>query len=133
MRLTLDDIKRSACANRNPHLFEEKEKTKPKYGNKKVEIDGIIFDSKKEGHRYRELKLQQQAGLIKDLRWQVEFELKVNEKKICKYKADFTYTVVETNECVVEDVKSPATRKIRTYIHKKELMKAIHKIEIREV
>ena len=38
---------------------------KSKYHNKKVIIDGIKFDSKKEANRYQELKLMQRAGKIK--------------------------------------------------------------------
>ena len=46
-----------------------------KYHNRKVEIDGIKFDSTKEGERYLELKLLLKAGKIRDLQMQVEFEL----------------------------------------------------------
>ena len=35
-----------------------------KYHNRKVAIDGILFDSKKEAGRYQELLLLQQAGEI---------------------------------------------------------------------
>lgn len=46
-----------------------------KYNAKKVEIDGITFDSKKEAARYCDLKLMQRAGEIRDLQLQVEYEL----------------------------------------------------------
>ena len=41
---------------------------KSKYGNKKYEVDGIKFDSKREANRYRELKVFEKAKLIKDLK-----------------------------------------------------------------
>ena len=50
-------------------------KHKSKYGAKKVEIDGIIFDSKKEGRRYQELKMLQKAGEISNLQRQVKYIL----------------------------------------------------------
>ena len=46
-----------------------------KYGNKKVIVDGITFDSRREARRYRELKLLERAGQIQNLELQKEFEL----------------------------------------------------------
>jgi dsDNA-binding SOS-regulon protein len=41
-----------------------------KYLNKKTEIDGITFASKKEAKRYSELKLLEKAKKIEDLQLQ---------------------------------------------------------------
>lgn len=130
--ITLNDIKNSACAKRNPHLFTEPEKKKSKYGNKKTEVDGIKFDSKKEAKRYGELNVLLKAGEIGLLERQVVFELKIGDKTVCKYIADFVYTK-KTGERIVEDVKSEATRKLRLYLLKKKLMKELLGIEIKEV
>ena len=46
-----------------------------KYKNKKVTIDGYVFDSKKEAKRYTELKLLERSGKISNLNLQVEYEL----------------------------------------------------------
>ena len=46
-----------------------------KYFNKKVMVDGIKFDSKKEANRYEQLKILKQSGLIKDLELQPVFVL----------------------------------------------------------
>lgn len=46
-----------------------------KLGNRKVTVDGIEFDSKKEAQRYYELKLLQRAGVISELELQKEYEL----------------------------------------------------------
>lgn len=103
-----------------------------KYHNKKVEIDGIKFDSIKEGQRYLELKLLLKAGKIRDLQMQVEFELipKQAGERACKYKADFVYHMADTGKMVVEDVKGKRTRE---YIIKRKLMLWRHGIKIVEV
>jgi len=103
-----------------------------KYRNRKVTIDGITFDSEKEGQRYQELKLLQRAGKIRDLRMQVEFELipKQAGERACKYKADFVYHLAGTGEMVVEDVKGKRTRE---YIIKRKLMLWRHGIKIVEM
>jgi hypothetical protein len=109
-----------------------------KYNNKKVTVDGQKFDSKKEANRYRELRLLEKAGEIKDLRTQVKFKLipaqrdeatgKVIERE-CSYKADFVY-YEEDGETVVEDVKGFRTKE---YIIKRKLMLYQYGIRIREV
>ena len=103
-----------------------------KYHNRKVEIDGIKFDSTKEGERYLELKLLLKAGKIRDLQMQVEFELipKQAGEQACKYKADFVYHMADTGKMVVEDVKGKRTRE---YIIKRKLMLWRHGIKIVEV
>lgn len=109
-----------------------------KYNNKKITVDGQKFDSKKEANRYRELRLLEKAGAIKDLRMQVKFTLipaqrdeatgKVVERE-CSYKADFVY-YEEAGETVVEDVKGYRTKE---YIIKRKLMLYLYGIRIREV
>ena len=108
-----------------------------KYNNKKITVDGQVFDSKKESNRYKELRLLEKAGEIKDLRMQVKFTLipsqrdeatgKVIERE-CSYKADFVYE--EDGETVVEDVKGFRTKE---YIIKRKLMLYQYGIRIREV
>ena len=46
-----------------------------KYRNKKVTIDNITFDSKKEARRYEELKLMENTVLITNLVLQPRYEL----------------------------------------------------------
>ena len=83
---------------------------KHKYNAKKIVIDGIEFDSKKEGKRYQELKMLEKAGKIKDLKLQPVFLLQegfyYQGKAIRQitYRADFEY-VDEKGNRVVEDVK----------------------------
>lgn len=108
-----------------------------KYNNKKVTVNGQVFDSKKEANRYKELLLLEKAGAIKDLRTQVKFTLipsqrdeatgKVIERE-CSYKADFVYS--EGDKTVVEDVKGFRTKE---YVIKRKLMLWRYGIRIREV
>lgn len=93
-----------------------------KYKNKKAEIDGIKFDSKKEAERYLELKILEQAGEIKDLRLQVKFELvpKQADERSLNYYADFVYYDTAKEKKVIEDTKGFKTD---LYIAKRKLVK----------
>lgn len=120
---------------------------KSKYRAKKVEIDGIVFDSKKESRRYVELKALQEAGVISNLKRQVKYVLipaqrepdtvgkrggKIKGKLIereCSYVADFVYKDGYGNT-VVEDTKGMRTTE---YIIKRKLMLYIRGIKIKEV
>lgn len=121
---------------------------KSKYGAKKIEIDGIIFDSKKEGRRYQELKMLQKAGEISNLQRQVKYILipaqrepdtegprggKIKGKLLereCSYIADFVYKDVYTGEWVIEDTKGFRTPE---YKIKRKMMLYFHNIRIKEV
>ena len=99
-----------------------------KYGNRKVTVDGLTFDSAKEARRWGGLKLLERAGEITDLRRQVRYPIVWNGVKVCAYVADFVY-VLDGVE-IVEDVKGFKTAMYRL---KKKLMKACHGVEIHEV
>lgn len=136
MRFTLSHIANSKVAGINQHLFQkpgEEPKKKSKYGNRKVELDGITFDSEKEAKRYGQLKMMLKAAEIGLLQLQVEYELNVEGEKVCSYVADFVYVESKTGKTIVEDVKSEMTRKLPVYRLKKKLMKAIYGINIKEV
>ena len=99
-----------------------------KYFNKIVEVDNIKFASKKESRRYIELKWLERAGLIKELELQKSFELQpkyINNNgehiRAITYVCDFYYYNNEEQKYVVEDVKSVATQKDKTYILKKKI------------
>lgn len=108
-----------------------------KYHNKKVEVDGITFDSKKEAQRYAELKLLERAGNIKNLQLQKEFVLIPSQyditgkclERACKYKADFYYYDVLQDKWICEDTKGMRTD---AYIIKRKLMLLVHGIQIME-
>lgn len=102
-----------------------------KYRNVPTVVDGQKFDSKKEAQRWGELRLMERAGVISKLRHHVMYDLCVNGAIVAQYEADFVY--LDNGLEVVEDVKSPATRKDKVYRIKRKLMKACRNIEIREV
>lgn len=107
-----------------------------KYGARKTKANGIVFDSKKEAIRYRELKLLERAGEIYELELQKEFELipaqyiegKCVERAV-KYKADFAYKDM-LGRAVVEDTKGYKTPE---YIIKRKLMLHKYGIRIKEI
>lgn len=107
-----------------------------KYFSKKVIVNNIKFDSKKEANRYIELKLLLDAGEIKDLELQKEFILqdsfKINKKTRRKitYKADFTYITTSDDKLHVEDVKGFKTD---VYLLKKKLFEYKYGIELEEI
>lgn len=83
-----------------------------KYFNKKVIVDGIKFDSKKEAKRFQELMILKKTKLIKELELQKVFELQpkyTNNKgehiRAITYKADFFYYDNHLKQYIVEDTK----------------------------
>ena len=124
---------------------------KNKYRNKKININGIVYDSKKEYRRHQELSLLERVGTIQDLRRQVKFILipaqrepsteiyqkgakkgclkpgKLVERE-CSYIADFVYK--EDGKTVVEDTKGVRTKE---YILKRKMMLHFYGIKIKEV
>lgn len=109
-----------------------------KYGNRKVEVDGITFDSQREAKRWRDLKLVEAAGEISHLERQVPYELipAIRDEKTGKviqrsvtYVADFVYQTAG-GEWIVEDAKGYRTE---AYKIKKKLMLWRHGIRIVEV
>ena len=106
-----------------------------KYHNKKVIIDGIEFDSKKEGNYYLKLKMLEKAGKIRDLKLHAPFVLietfKLNDKtyRKMKYIADFVY-YDDKEKLHVVDTKGYRTKE---YELKKKLMAWKYGIEIEEI
>jgi hypothetical protein len=119
-----------------------------KYKNKKVYVNGILFDSRKEANRYIVLLDMQTQGLISDLQTQVKYVLipaqfepdkigarggKIKGKCLereCSYFADFRYFDNRTGENVVEDTKGFKTA---DYKIKRKLMLHVHGIRIKEI
>ena len=104
--------------------------TRSKYGNTRVKVDGIAFDSKGEAAHWQLLRLRERAGEISDLKRQVAFRLDVNGQHICRMVPDFAY--VEGGRQVVADFKSPATITPEFKL-KCRLMKAVHGIDVQIV
>lgn len=130
--------------------------TANKYHNRKIEINGIRFDSRKEAQRYVQLMHAMRVGAIRDLRLQVDFTLQEaytdwhgNRIRAIRYRADFTYQLtgdfpasisaedrelwrryIESGkETVVEDVKGVKTQAYKL----KEKLMAKKGVSIREI
>lgn len=137
-----------------------KNKVYNKLHNKKVVVDGIEFDSKKEGNRYLELRILERTGKISNLELQKRYELipahyedvetgefyktgkrkgQPKTKQICveravDYIADFVYR--ENGQTVVEDIKGyvdPSSAPYAKFVLKRKMMLYFHGIKIREV
>ena len=103
---------------------------RPKYGNRKIIVDGLRFDSQREAGRWRALQRLVKSGDISDLQRQVTFRMIVNGIRITTYRCDFQYIDNATGELVVEDAKGMPDRR---WPMVKKLMKACHGIDIKEV
>jgi len=101
-----------------------------KYRAKKTEVDGIMFDSKKEAKRYQALCADPS---VTSLTLQPKYDLLAHDLqtgqpvKVGFYKADFKY--LHNGEEIVEDVKGVKTP---IYRLKKKMVEATHGIEIKE-
>ena len=123
---------------------------KRKYNNKKVSINGRVFDSKREAERFLVLSDAERRGIISNLECQPTWELvphqyrteivqlktktkevqRLVERKI-EYTADFKY--IKNGEVVVEDVKINKFLLPKEFVLKRKLMLWRHNIRIREV
>lgn len=109
-----------------------------KYGAKKVEFNGEVFDSRKEFYRWSDLRLLERIGKISDLKRQVKYVLipaqrqggKLVEREL-SYIADFEY--MENGKKVVEDVKGyKRGAAYQLFSIKRKLMLWVHGIKVKE-
>lgn len=130
-RMKLNDFEVDTSSPGRPTLVR-----KSKYHAEKTEVDGIMFDSRKEADFYARLKLLEKAGEISDLKLQPRFELQEpficdgkKERKI-EYVADFSF--IQGGKRVVIDVKG-----VRTQVYKLKRKLFLYKygdqVEFREV
>lgn len=110
-----------------------------KYLNRKVEVDGHVFDSRKEARRFAELRLMEKAGEISGLQTQVPFVLIPNQRdergrvieRAVTYKADFVYN--RGGKLVVEDTKGYRDGgAYNLFVIKRKLMLRVHGIRVEE-
>lgn len=121
-----------------------------KYGNKKLVIDGVTWDSKREYQRWLVLRQAEADGLISDLERQPKFELipaiketyvkhlktkdKVCQRVVqlaCSYTADFRYK--KNGVEVVEDVKISPKMLPPEYILREKMFRAKFGFPIKRV
>lgn len=122
--------------NPDGHALAEHTK-KSKYGSKKTEVDGIVFDSKREANFYQELLMLKRAGEVINIERQVKYPYFatysrddgiVTFTKPGFYKADFVVTYKDGHKDVV-DIKGFATA---IYRKKKKIIEKLYGIEIIE-
>ena len=140
MRLTQEQLDAIGRRQARPGAALPAAEKRSKFGNKVTIHGGMVFASGHEARRYGELQLLEQAGRIRNLQRQVPYDIVVNGQHICTYVADAVYermrwtgTAAAIWERVVEDAKSPPTRKRPEYRLKAKLMAAVHGIVIKEV
>lgn len=110
-------------------------KGRSKYGNRKVEVDGVEFDSLAESRRYKELLLLEEGGLIEDLTCHPRYilqpafrDLQGRKHREIVYEADFRYIeIIDPNSsmgrCVVEDVKGGKATQTQAFRLKEKLFR----------
>lgn len=106
-----------------------------KYHNKKVTVDGITFDSKREAARWQELRMLERAGKITGLNRQLRIEVvpKTKLHRARYYLADFVYFDKEQGKTIYEDVKG--YRKgvaYQLFTLKRDVLYWRHGIEVKE-
>lgn len=99
-----------------------------KYGNARTVVDGVRFDSKKEAARYETLKRLKEAGEVLWFATQPQFVLEGG----VVYRADFV-VAWKGGRVSVEDVKSEATARDKSYRIKKKQVEARYGIRVEEV
>lgn len=117
-------------------VLPEDRKKRSKYGNQRVEVDGLKFDSQHEAAVYQDLMARVRTGELKCVCRQVRFDLgggpHADKGSRYAYIADFV-TIDREGRAEIIDAKSEITRKNRTYINKKKQMMSEWGIEIMEV
>lgn len=110
---------------------------KDKYNAVKTEINGIVFDSKKEANYYSYLLALKEQGEIDNIKMQVEYLLqpaftRENGEKVknIKYYADFVVTY-KNGKVEVIDVKGRRTKEYS--IKRKMLLDRYPNINFKEV
>lgn len=121
-----------------------------KYGNRKIEIGGETFDSKREYDRWLVLRDAERRGVISGLRRQVKYELipsiykdvevqlKTKVKTVRRldmrgvdYTCDFVY--MKDGEQVVEDVKISPKMLPKEFVLKEKMLYQRYGIRIKKV
>lgn len=105
------------------HLAGKSKQKTSKYKNKKVTIDGNVFDSIAEGEYYKYLKMLRDAGEVEFFLRQVPFDLPGG----VKYKLDYLVFYKSGNRDYV-DIKGFETRGFKD---KKKQVEDLYPVRIR--
>jgi hypothetical protein len=100
---------------------------KNKYNNKKITINGITDDSKKEYDRHCILKTLEKSGKIRELKFhETSMNIILQKTPQIKYEPDFCY--YENNIYIIEDVKGYQTKEFK--LKKKLIINKLNNNEI---
>lgn len=107
-----------------------------KFGAKKTEYNGHVYDSKHEAQVAMDLDLLMKEKdpadrIVKVTPHPPSYPLVVNGVKISSYTADFKVEY-ESGKVEIIDAKSGPTKKVEGYRLRKKLMKALYDIDIIE-
>lgn len=116
---------------RFPGWGKSKTKKDNKYNAKPSVVNNTRYDSKAESLRALQLKALFEKGEITDLKEQPRFDIYINNIKVRRYTADFSY-IDQNGQYRIEDVKGVQTREFKLV---KRIFEAVHidkgwKIEI---
>lgn len=100
-----------------------------KYNARKVRLDGYVFDSIDESHRYLELKMLQQIGQISSLTIHPKWPIEISGIRVCFVELDFKY-LDKADDWRHEDVKGSDTAMSRL---KRRMLEAAHEITVEVV
>lgn len=103
-----------------------------KYGARRCVHDDHTHDSQAERARCFVLQHRERVGEIRELQRATTYPLIVNGQRVGSYRDDFSYRDLQ-GALIVEDVKSPATRRETAYRLRKKLVEACLGIKISEV
>lgn len=94
-------------------LYSDMDKKKQKKWREELKKHADVFDSKKELEFYEDLLRMEKNGHIKNIVLQPVVVLQERNKKhklaAITYKLDFSYTICDTNESILVDIKGMAT------------------------
>lgn len=96
---------------------------KTKYNSKKIVINGISFQSKKEANRYIDLQILQKAGDVDFFLRQTPFHLPGKTRYYCDFVVFWS-----DGEVTFEDVKGVKTE---VFMLKKRMVEDIYNVEIK--
>lgn len=94
---------------------------------------GVVFGSKVEMARAAELIALQKANIIYGLEWHPSFDVEIRSSHFCTYTADSRYYHMLSGKCIVEEVKSKATKLDPSYKLRRKAAELFYDMTVTEV
>jgi hypothetical protein len=107
-----------------------------KFNAKKTDVDGVVFDSKKEASYYIKLKAlrkaKNEAERVSYIELQPKFDIIIDDKKLGFYKADFRVGYADGRTEVVDIKGYKKGAAYQLFRLKKKVIEALYNINIIE-